>query len=78
MRQLYAQGHRVSLIDPLDLADDDLVAVVSNMGAPLVGQERLTDSRTMEKAVRMMEIISARNSRRSCRSRSAAATPSSR
>ena len=25
------------------LADDDLVAVVSNMGAPLVGQERLTD-----------------------------------
>src|SRR5258706_10136083 len=55
MRQLYAEGHRVALMDPMDLADDDLVAVVSNMGAPLVGQERLTDSRTMAKAVRMME-----------------------
>src|SRR5499427_8116105 len=55
MRKLYAEGHRVSLMDPMDLADDDLVAVVSNMGAPLVGQERLTDSRTMAKAVRMME-----------------------
>ena len=31
-------------MDPAGLADDDLVAVVSNMGAPLVGQERLTDS----------------------------------
>jgi len=28
---------------------------VSNMGAPLVGQERLTDPRTIERAVRMME-----------------------
>src|SRR5437667_4257549 len=55
MRKLYAEGHRVQLMDPMDLADDDLVAVVSNMGAPLVGQERLTDSRTMAKAVRMME-----------------------
>ena len=30
-------------MDASELADDDLVAVVSNMGAPLVGQERLTD-----------------------------------
>src|SRR5438093_100474 len=35
MRALYRQGAVVSLIDPLDLADDDLVAVVSNMGAPV-------------------------------------------
>src|SRR5260221_12089587 len=55
MRQLYAEGHRVALMDPMDLADDDLVAVVSHMGAPLGGQERLTDSRTMAKGVRMME-----------------------
>ncbi len=41
MRQHYAQGHRVSLMPPEGLANDDLVAVVSNMGAPLVGQERL-------------------------------------
>jgi len=55
MRQLYAAGHRVSLMPPEDLADDDLVAVVSNMGAPLVGQERLTDSRNMARAVTLME-----------------------
>jgi DUF917 family protein len=55
MRALYRQGAVVSLMDPLDLADDDLVAVVSNMGAPLVGQERLTDPRTIARAVTMME-----------------------
>src|SRR5881628_2389013 len=55
MRVLYRDGTRVSLMDPLDLADDDLVAVVSNMGAPLVGQERLTDPRTIAEAVTMME-----------------------
>jgi DUF917 family protein len=55
MRQLYAEGRTVSLMDPSDLADDDDVAVVSNMGAPLVGQERLTDSRTMARAVEVMQ-----------------------
>ncbi|HEV7263473.1 MAG TPA: DUF917 domain-containing protein [Falsiroseomonas sp.] len=55
MRQLYAQGHRVSLMPPTELADDDLVAVVSNMGAPLVGQERLTDSRNIARAVTLMQ-----------------------
>jgi uncharacterized protein len=51
MRRLYAAGHRIELMQPEDLADDDMVAVVSNMGAPLVGQERLTDSRTIARAV---------------------------
>ncbi|MBI1848487.1 MAG: DUF917 domain-containing protein [Candidatus Rokubacteria bacterium] len=55
MRQLYRRGVVVDLMDPMDLADDALVAVVSSMGAPLVGQERLTDPRTIERAVRMME-----------------------
>src|SRR2546422_8478197 len=55
MRALYRQGAVVSLMDPMDLADDDLVAVVSNMGAPLVGQERLTDPGTIARAVRMIE-----------------------
>src|SRR6266705_5348422 len=55
MRRLYREGATVSLLDPMELADDDLVAIVSNMGAPLVGQERLTDPRTIERAVRMME-----------------------
>jgi len=55
MRRLYRAGTVVQLMDPMDLADDALVAIVSNMGAPLVGQERLTDPRTIERAVRMME-----------------------
>lgn len=55
MRRLYAEGHRVELMDPADLDDDDWVAAVSNMGAPLVGQERLTDSRTIARAVSYME-----------------------
>ena len=55
MRKLYREGAVVSLLDPRNLADDDPVAVVSNMGAPLVGQERLTDPRTIARAVTMME-----------------------
>ena len=55
MRALYREGACVCLMDPHDLGDDDLVAVVSNMGAPLVGQERLTDPRTSAAAVTMME-----------------------
>src|SRR5262249_26383048 len=57
LRRLYAEGYRVQLMSPLDLDDDDWVAVVSNMGAPLVGQERLTDSRSIARAVRMQEEI---------------------
>jgi DUF917 family protein len=55
MRRLYDEGRRVQLMPPNVLADDDWVAVVSNMGAPLVGQERLTDSRTIARAVTLME-----------------------
>ena len=55
MRRLYAEGHRVTLMQPDELDDDDWVAAVSNMGAPLVGQERLTDSRTIARAVALME-----------------------
>lgn len=55
LRQAYRAGRRVTLVDAQDLADDDLVAVASNMGAPLVGQERLKDPQTAARAVRMME-----------------------
>lgn len=55
MRRLYEEGARVSLLDPDALADDDAVAVVSNMGAPLVGQERLADPDFATRPVRMME-----------------------
>jgi len=54
-RNLYAEGTRVRILDPAALQDDDLVAVVSNMGAPLVGQERLADAQFAAKPVRMME-----------------------
>ena len=55
MRQLYAEGRSVDLIDPMALPDDAVVAVLSNMGAPLVGQERLADPEFAVKPLRMME-----------------------
>jgi len=57
MRQLYAHGKRIRLMPPEALDDGDSVAVVSNQGAPLVGQERLTDSRNVARAVALMEEI---------------------
>src|SRR5437870_11341836 len=55
MRRLYGEGHGVELMSPFDLDDEDRVAVVSNMGAPLVGQERLADSRNIARAVAMQQ-----------------------
>lgn len=55
LRRLYAEGARVQVMDAADLADEDMVAVVSGMGAPLVGQERLKDPRHMARAVELME-----------------------
>src|SRR3954467_9951904 len=55
MRRLYAEGKSVQLLAPNELEDDDWVAVVSNMGAPLVFQERLASSRAISRAVELME-----------------------
>ena len=55
MRELYKNGHSVVLIDPMSLDDDAVVGVLSNMGAPLVGQERLADPNFAIKPVKMME-----------------------
>lgn len=55
LRRLYAEGTRVDLMDPMALDDDDMVAVVSKMGAPLVGQERLGDPVHLARAVEVME-----------------------
>lgn len=55
MRELYRQGARVKLMDPDALADDARIAVVSTMGAPLVNQERLIDSRLVARSVEVME-----------------------
>lgn len=53
--RLYEQGTTVELLDPTDLADDDMIAVVSNQGAPLVGQERLSDPAFAAKPLRILE-----------------------
>src|SRR5260370_25241945 len=55
MRALYKEGCRVKLMQSDELAGDDWIAAVSNMGAPLVGQERLTDSRASARAGALME-----------------------
>ena len=61
MRELYKNGHSVVLIDPMSLDDDAVVGVLSNMGAPLVGQERLADPNFAIKPVKMMERYIGRN-----------------
>ncbi|WP_105420507.1 MULTISPECIES: DUF917 domain-containing protein [Neorhizobium] len=55
LRRLYAEGRRVQIMDPMDLEDEDMVAVVSKMGAPLVSQERLSDPIHLARAVEVME-----------------------
>jgi len=55
LKQLYKQDKTCTLIDPSELADDDMVAVVSKMGAPLVGQERLVDPAHLARSVEVME-----------------------
>ena len=55
LRRLYTDGSRVDLIDVDELHDDDAVAVVSVMGAPLVILERTVDSRLIARAVAAME-----------------------
>jgi uncharacterized protein len=55
MKALYAEGKRVRLMDPMDLADEALVACVGQMGAPLVIQEKLTDGPVMAETIRRME-----------------------
>jgi DUF917 family protein len=55
LRRLYDSGVRLNLMDPEELDDEDLVAVVSTMGAPLIFQERLVDSLLVARAVELMQ-----------------------
>ncbi len=55
LRALMAGGARIEVMEAAELADDDMVAVVSTMGAPLVGQERLADPELSVKPVRALE-----------------------
>jgi DUF917 family protein len=53
--KLYRQGASVDLIDPQDLHDDDFVAEMGFMGAPLVTKERLPDPAHTLRPLRLME-----------------------
>ncbi|MFO1162230.1 MAG: DUF917 domain-containing protein [Reyranellaceae bacterium] len=55
LRRLYESGTRVPLLDPIALADDDAVAIVASVGAPLVGRERLSDPRFATKPLLAMQ-----------------------
>ncbi len=52
---LYERGASVTVIDPLSLADDDLICCVGKMGAPLVTQEKLGDGEAIAETIRRME-----------------------
>jgi len=54
VQQLAETGTSFDLISVDELADDAQVAVVSTMGAPIVMQERLQDSRDVARAVEIM------------------------
>jgi DUF917 family protein len=54
IEKLYRQGKSVRLIDPDDLGDEDLVAELGYMGAPLVTKERLPDPDHICRPVRLM------------------------
>jgi DUF917 family protein len=53
--KLYRAGRSVELLDPSELADDDLVAEISKIGAPLPSTERIADPTLFVKPVRMIE-----------------------
>lgn len=54
VQRIAEAGASFELIDPSELDDDAQVAVVSTMGAPVVMQERLQNSRDVARAVEIM------------------------
>lgn len=55
VQRMAADGRTFELIDPMSLNDDATVAVVSTMGAPIVMQERLQDSRDVARSIEIMQ-----------------------
>lgn len=55
IEKLYREGKQVSLLSPESLAEDDLVAEVGFMGAPLVTKERLPDPEQVLRPFRTMQ-----------------------
>ncbi len=54
-RQHWAEGKSVELIDPMSLDDDDLIACVGQMGAPIAMQEKMCDGPVIAATIPMME-----------------------
>src|SRR5215471_277619 len=54
-RKYWAAGKTVELIDPLALGDEDLIACVGQMGAPLALQEKMCDGPVIARTITMME-----------------------
>jgi len=54
-QKYWAAGKTVELIDPLSLGDDDLIACVGQMGAPLALQEKMCDGPVIARTITMME-----------------------
>ena len=62
-RELLRSRGSVELLDVEALADNDLVAEISKIGAPLPSQERLADPALFAKPVRMMEELTGKRFR---------------
>ena len=54
-RRHWAEGKSVELIDPITLGDEDLIACVGQMGAPLAMQEKMCDGPVIARTITMME-----------------------
>src|SRR5580704_15060382 len=54
-RMHWSAGKSVELIDPLTLDDDDLIACVGQMGAPIAMQEKMCDGPVIARTITMME-----------------------
>ena len=55
IQKLYREGARVTMVDPMELCDDEFVATVGFIGAPLVTKERLPDPDHVLRAMQLME-----------------------
>lgn len=54
-QQLIDQGGTITLVDPSDLADDDLICTVGSMGAPVVSVERIRRGDEFLRSMRALE-----------------------
>ncbi|MDD9991119.1 MAG: DUF917 domain-containing protein [Rhodospirillales bacterium] len=55
LRQKLEEGADITIMDPMELDDDDFVVSVANMGAPTVMVEKIPSAHTMVKCLRSIE-----------------------